>query len=133
MTLHVSLTPALERYVREKVRSGLHGTAREVVREALRLMAERDLDLEARRERLRSGSPSVLHAEGQRLREEFDLCDAGCALMEQKLRRDFPAASEHEIQDRLRQWRAGSPRSEEVEGHLKRAPDRLARLLRDET
>lgn len=40
--MHVSLTPQLERLVREKVESGLYNNASEVVREALRLMVERD-------------------------------------------------------------------------------------------
>ncbi|MEW6303043.1 MAG: type II toxin-antitoxin system ParD family antitoxin [Verrucomicrobiota bacterium] len=40
--MHVSLTPALEKAVRKKIRSGLYNNASEVVREALRLMIERD-------------------------------------------------------------------------------------------
>ena len=38
MTLNVSLTPQLEELVRQKVTSGRYNSAREVVREALRLM-----------------------------------------------------------------------------------------------
>lgn len=37
--MHVSLTPELERIVREKVASGLYNNASEVVREALRRMS----------------------------------------------------------------------------------------------
>ena len=48
--MNVSLTPELERVVMEKVESGMYQTASEVVREALRLLRERD---EAR-ERLRA-------------------------------------------------------------------------------
>jgi antitoxin ParD1/3/4 len=40
--MNVSLTPELERLVHEKVSSGLYNSASEVVREALRLLQERD-------------------------------------------------------------------------------------------
>ena len=42
--MNVSLTPELEDLVNEKVRSGLYQTASEVVREALRLLRQRDLE-----------------------------------------------------------------------------------------
>jgi len=42
MTLNVNLTPKLEALVREKVAGGLYNNASEVVRDALRLMEERD-------------------------------------------------------------------------------------------
>lgn len=48
--MNVSLTPELERLVDEKVESRLSQTASEVVREALRLLRDRD----QARERLRS-------------------------------------------------------------------------------
>ena len=40
--MNVSLTPALEKYVRRKVTSGLYNNASEVIREALRLLLERE-------------------------------------------------------------------------------------------
>jgi antitoxin ParD1/3/4 len=40
--MNVSLTPELEELVNQKVRSGLYQTASEVVREALRLLKQRD-------------------------------------------------------------------------------------------
>ena len=40
--MNVSLTPELEKLVNEKVRGGLYQTASEVVREALRLLKQRD-------------------------------------------------------------------------------------------
>lgn len=40
--MNVSLTPELESYVSAKVASGRYNSASEVVREALRLMEERD-------------------------------------------------------------------------------------------
>jgi len=44
--MNVSLTPQLTALVRRKVKSGLYGSASEVVRDALRLMEERDRDRE---------------------------------------------------------------------------------------
>jgi antitoxin ParD1/3/4 len=41
--MNVSLTPALERLIDRKVNSGRYGSASEVVREALRLLEERDI------------------------------------------------------------------------------------------
>lgn len=40
--MNVSLTPRLEALVRQKVETGLYNNASEVVREALRLLEERD-------------------------------------------------------------------------------------------
>ena len=51
--MHVSLTPHLEELVRDKVKSGLYNSASEVVREALRLMQDRDRVREMRLEDLR--------------------------------------------------------------------------------
>lgn len=51
----MSLTPELEQLVNERVRSGLYQTASEVVREALRLLKQRDEDRAALRADVRSG------------------------------------------------------------------------------
>ena len=40
--MHVSLTPTLEKMIQEKVDSGLYNSASEVIREALRLLYERE-------------------------------------------------------------------------------------------
>jgi antitoxin ParD1/3/4 len=40
--MNVSLTPELERFVNDKVQTGRYNSASEVVREALRLLEERD-------------------------------------------------------------------------------------------
>ena len=40
--MNISLTPALEDYVRRKVASGLYNNASEVIREALRLLVQRE-------------------------------------------------------------------------------------------
>ena len=42
MAMNVSLTPELERYVNQKIESGLYQTASEVVRAGLRLLKERE-------------------------------------------------------------------------------------------
>ena len=43
--MNVSLTPQLEDFVKDKVKSGRYHSASEVVREALRMLEERDLRL----------------------------------------------------------------------------------------
>ena len=53
MGMNINLTPQLEELVRKKVSSGLYNSASEVVREALRLMAEQDRLKAARLEELR--------------------------------------------------------------------------------
>lgn len=59
MSMNVNLTPQLEGMVREKVASGLYSSASEVVREALRLMEEKDrmraVKLEQLRQDIRDG------------------------------------------------------------------------------
>jgi len=42
MGMNINLTPQLEDLVRQKVASGLYNSASEVVREALRLLGEKD-------------------------------------------------------------------------------------------
>ncbi len=51
--MNVSLTPELEQLVHEKVKSGRYLSASEVIREALRLLEERDKVREMRLEALR--------------------------------------------------------------------------------
>jgi antitoxin ParD1/3/4 len=51
--MNISLTPELEQYVYDKVKSGRYVSTSEVVRDALRLMEERDRFLEVRLEALR--------------------------------------------------------------------------------
>ena len=53
MGMNVNLTPQLEEMVRQKVSSGLYTSASEVVREALRLMDEKDRMRLAKLEQLR--------------------------------------------------------------------------------
>ena len=51
--MNVNLTPELEEMVRQKVASGLYTSAADVIREALRLLEERDRIRVAKRDRLR--------------------------------------------------------------------------------
>ena len=46
--MNISLTPELERFVNEKVESGMYCTASEVIREGLRILKEQD-ELKTRR------------------------------------------------------------------------------------
>lgn len=54
MGMNINLTPQLEEMVRQKVTSGLYTSASEVVREALRLMEEKDRVRAAKLEQLRN-------------------------------------------------------------------------------
>jgi antitoxin ParD1/3/4 len=77
--MNVSLTPELERFVNEKVESGLCQTASEVVREALRLLKERDHAREQLRADVQAGFDQLARGEsraydknsGQRLAEQI--------------------------------------------------------------
>ena len=53
MGMNINLTPQLEDMVRQKVSSGLYTSASEVVREALRLMDEKDRLRAAKLDQLR--------------------------------------------------------------------------------
>ncbi len=63
--MNVSLTPELERLVNEKVESGLYQTASEVVREALRLLKERDQACEQPRADVQAGFDHLSRGEGR--------------------------------------------------------------------
>ena len=52
--MNVSLAPELEKFIAKKIETGLYNSASEVVREALRLMAEKDALVEAKLEGLRA-------------------------------------------------------------------------------
>lgn len=60
--MNVSLTPELERLVSRRVASGRYGSASEVVREALRLLEERESFRQARLEQLRRDVGAGLRA-----------------------------------------------------------------------
>jgi antitoxin ParD1/3/4 len=69
--MNVSLTPELEKYINEKVSSGLYHSASEVIREGLRLLKDQDALREIRLNELRqqiqtginSGEPQPLNLE----------------------------------------------------------------------
>jgi antitoxin ParD1/3/4 len=63
--MNVSLTPELERFVQEKVESGLYQTASEVVREALRLLNERDQARSQLRADVHAGFDQLARGEGR--------------------------------------------------------------------
>lgn len=54
VSINVSLTPELERFVEAKVSTGRYQSVSEVVRESLRLLEERELAKDAARAELRS-------------------------------------------------------------------------------
>jgi antitoxin ParD1/3/4 len=64
--MNIHLTRELEQLVQNKVQSGRYNSASEVVREALRLMEERDLHKEQIRKQIVQG------LESQRLEAELD-------------------------------------------------------------
>lgn len=51
--MNVSLTPELERFVRQKINTGRYLSASEVIREALLLLEEREMQRQMRIEKLR--------------------------------------------------------------------------------
>jgi len=70
--MNVSLTPELERLVSRKVASGSYGSASEVVREALRLLADRDEARKAQLDELRSAVSLGFRQLDTRRRRPFD-------------------------------------------------------------
>jgi antitoxin ParD1/3/4 len=61
--MNISLTPELEQFVNDKVKTGMYQTASEVIREGLRLLRERDQRLEALRRDVRAGFEAVERGE----------------------------------------------------------------------
>ncbi len=70
-TMNVSLTPQLETYIKQKVEKGMYNSVSEVVREALRLLEERDalqaMKLEALRKDIHQGLESLDNGQGKPL------------------------------------------------------------------
>ena len=62
--MNVSLTPELERFVRQKVKSGMYTSASEVIREGLRWMALQD--------RRKAEQLAALRQEIERAQAQFD-------------------------------------------------------------
>ncbi len=78
--MHVSLTPELEQMVHGKVQTGRYNSASEVVREALRLMDERDqikaMQKEELRKKIAAGLKSLEEGRGIDGEEFFAQMDA---------------------------------------------------------
>jgi antitoxin ParD1/3/4 len=72
--MNVSLSVELERLVQEKLDSGLYQSASEVVREALRLLEERDQLRATRLDALRSVVAAGLDQIDRGLVRDFDEC-----------------------------------------------------------
>lgn len=68
--MHVSLTPALEKVVRKKIQSGMYNNASEVVREALRLMIEREAGMSWLRHEAALGFEQIERGEVVELSQE---------------------------------------------------------------
>jgi antitoxin ParD1/3/4 len=70
--MNVSLTPELEQWVDEKVRTGRYASASEVIREALRLLEEQELAKQKRLFKVREKIDRALQQldQGQALRPE---------------------------------------------------------------
>ena len=68
VTMNVSLTPELEKFVNDKVKTGLYNSASEVVRESLRLLRRQDeleqLQLDELRREVRSSMEQMDAGEG---------------------------------------------------------------------
>ena len=66
--MNVNLTPELEKLIRNKVKTGRYNSASEVVREALRLLEERDqirqLQIQELRKRIQAGLASLERGKG---------------------------------------------------------------------
>ena len=62
--MNVHLTPELEQLVQNKVKTGRYNSASEVMREALRLMEERDLAKAEVRKKIAAGMESLRQGKG---------------------------------------------------------------------
>lgn len=75
--MHISLTPKLEEMVRNKVDSGLYNNASEVIRAALRLMADVDKEraerLKALRADIKKGEDSIARGDCTKISNDKDL------------------------------------------------------------
>jgi antitoxin ParD1/3/4 len=86
--MNVSLTPELEQLIHDRVKSGRYHSASEVVREALRLLEERDelrrLRLAELRKKVAAGLASLDRGEGLDGEAVFDELVAGLGPQEDR-------------------------------------------------
>ena len=89
--MNVNLTPELEQLVRKKLKSGRYNSASEVVREALRLLEQRDQMFRLRKDQIRNqieeGWRSAKRGELIDGDEVFDRIDAELEALERSARR----------------------------------------------
>ncbi len=90
-TRNVNLTDRLDRFVETRVRSGSFSNASEVVREALRLLEQRDAEDSARLEWLRSAAHDAFAALDRGEGETFQSIDDLDASIDRPVR-PFPQA-----------------------------------------
>ncbi len=84
--MNISLTPELEEFVQSKVRSGMYTSQSEVVREALRLLADHDRVRESQLARLRQ---SLI--EGLQQAERGELLDGASVVEEIRSKLEGPS------------------------------------------
>jgi antitoxin ParD1/3/4 len=86
--MNVHLTPELEQFVQRKVKTGRYNSASEVLREALRLMEERDHLLKFRKEELSkqiaAGLDALRRGEGVDGEEFFAQLESREAILRQR-------------------------------------------------
>lgn len=89
--MNVHLTPELEQFVHTRVKSGRYNSASEVVREALRLLEQRDEVFTLRKDEIRKqieeGWQSAKRGEFVDGDEVFDRIDAELEVMERAARK----------------------------------------------
>lgn len=123
--ISITLPPELARAVAQRVDSGLYSSASEVIREALRLL----LDRESQATRGASPTGTELQAAGSRLAWGFELAELGMAMRRQRLGGD--AALVAESPGGAEQSQEPAVAAGELGPDLRLAPDRLQRLRRD--
>jgi antitoxin ParD1/3/4 len=87
-SMNVSLTPQLEEMIHQKVESGLYNNASEVVREALRLLDQRDRKLQWLREAVAIGDAQIARGEAIEITPE-DIAQMQLEAMERVRTRDL--------------------------------------------
>jgi antitoxin ParD1/3/4 len=86
--MNVSLTPELEKFVIDRVKSGLYHSSSEVVREALRLLKEQDLLKESRLTELKNEIQQGKDSGSARKLDIEDVIDRGKKRFEQSRLRE---------------------------------------------
>jgi antitoxin ParD1/3/4 len=128
-SINISLPRELREFVDAQVRSGGYASASEYLRTLLREARERD----ARRARddAAGGEAGRGTTAAARYRDALDLLRFAHETAERNLRREGAAGSDEELRRKLEAWKRADAGTEEVPGHLRKAPERLERLLRD--